>query len=434
LRLANTAFLQHSTPGRTVLSKCELLAAGGGERQLSGENVAVALEDRIKEQARRLGFALVGIASAAPPESFPHLQAWLAQGLAGTMDYMRRQAGARSHPRHVFAEVRSIIVVGLNYKPQQLASQQELPALCGRVSCYAWGRDYHRVVRGKLRQLRRWLQEQVPDCRGRIAVDSAPLLERDFARRAGLGWFGKNTMLLNQEFGSFFFLGALLTNLALRPDSPMETAHCGKCTACLEACPTQAFVGAKILDARRCISYLTIEHRGVIAEELRSGLGDWVFGCDVCQDVCPWNRKAPPAAEPDLLPRSKLATPDLTAWFSWGEEEFRQRFAGTALWRARREGLLRNAAIALGNRRDSRAVPALCQGLQDKSPVVRGACAWALGKIGTSEGLAALRSRLPDEENAEVRREIEAALARAEQERFYRHGSISPSSGLEAVA
>jgi epoxyqueuosine reductase len=393
----------------------QLAPAPMHDRQCSGRELPVGLEERIKDRARRLGFALVGIAAAVPPESLPHLQNWLAQGLAGSMEYMHRQAEARSHPRYVFPEVRSIVVVGLNYKPGHWVSQEELPAMFGRISSYAWGRDYHRVVRKKLRELLRWLQAQVPECRGRIAVDSAPLLERDYARQAGLGWFGKNTMLLNKRYGSFFFLGALLTNLELRPDPPLETSHCGTCTACLEACPTQAFVAPKILDARRCISYLTIEHRGPIAKELRPQIGDWVFGCDVCQEVCPWNRKAPPGSEPELQVRPELAAPDLTAWFEWSEEQFRQHFAGTALWRARRDGLLRNAAIVLGNRKDPRAVPALCRGLWDSSAVVRGAAAWALGQIATNEALSALHSRLASENDPEVREEIKTALASAGQ-------------------
>ena len=206
------------------------------------------------------------------------------------------------------------------------------------------------------------MQQEVPGCRGRGVVDTAPLLERDFARRAGLGWFGKNTMLINKRLGSYFFLGALLLDLELRPDPAHETIHCGTCTACLDACPTQAFRGPGLLDARRCISYLTIELRVPIPEELRSSMTEWVFGCDICQEVCPWNRKAPVSAEPSFQPRADLRSLDLIELLGLSEEEFRRRFRGTALTRTKRRGLLRNAALALGNQGNPAALPALRAG------------------------------------------------------------------------
>lgn len=368
------------------------------------------LEDKIKAQARSLGFDLVGIAPAAEPASWHYYQDWLAQGYAGQMHYMHHQAPARSHPRHVFPQVRSIILVGLNYKPKHFVSQQPLPAHVGRVSAYAQCRDYHRVLRNKLKQLLRWLQQEVPGCQGRAVVDSAPLLERDFARRAGLGWFGKNTMLINKRLGSFFFLGALLVDAPLKPDSPSETNHCGSCTACLDACPTQALVAPYTLDARRCISYLTIELRGPMPPEMRSQLGDWIFGCDICQDVCPWNRKSPVGQCPELRPRPDLEQLDLYQLFFLSEEEFTRKFTGTPLMRARRDGLLRNAAMVLGNRKDPSAMPALRQGLNDPSPIVRQAAAWALGQIATAEAFAALRTHLPREHHPDVRAAIQDAL------------------------
>jgi epoxyqueuosine reductase len=228
-------------------------------------------------------------------------------------------------------------------------------------------------------------------------VDTAPLLERDYARRAGLGWFGKNTMLLNRRHGSYFFLGALLVDVELAPDAPHETNHCGTCTACLDACPTDAFPAPGVLDARRCVSYLTIELRGPVPEELREGLGDWVFGCDVCQEVCPWNRKAAPGAEPALAPRPDLVALDLEEVLGLSEEEYRRRFAGTALTRPRRAGLLRNAALALGNTGGPEALPALRRAMDDAEPLVREAAAWAVGRIearwdgGDADGRAAAR-------------------------------------------
>jgi epoxyqueuosine reductase len=363
----------------------------------------MSLETRLKEQARQLGFELVGIAAAAPADGFDRLRDWLDRGFAGEMAYLGRHADARRHPASILPEVRSVVMVGMNYKSgvrsqesgvrsQEPGSDNEgaetsslTPDPClltpGKVARYARGRDYHDVLRERLNRLLAWVQEQAPGCRGRCVVDTAPLLERDFARRAGLGWFGKNTMLLNRQLGSYFFLGALLLDLELRPDPPHETNHCGTCTACLDACPTGAFVGPGVLDSRRCISYLTIELRGPVPEELRAGLGDWLFGCDVCQEVCPWNRKAPPGREPALQPRPDLEAVDPVELLGLSEEEFRRRFRGTALMRARRRGLLRNAALVLGNRGDPAALPALERALSDPEPLVREAVRWAIEEI-----------------------------------------------------
>jgi epoxyqueuosine reductase len=251
----------------------------------------------------------------------------------------------------------------------------------GRVARYAQGADYHDVLRQRLNQLLAWVQTQRPGCQGRGIVDTAPLLERDFARRAGLGWFGKNTMLIHKRLGSYFFLGALLLDLELRPDPAQETSHCGTCTACLDACPTQAFPEPGVLDARRCISYLTIELRSPVPEDLRGSLDEWIFGCDVCQEVCPWNRKALPGTEPALQPRAELIALDPVELLSLSEEAFRRRFRGTALLRAKRRGLLRNAALLLGNRGDPAALPALRRALDDAEPLIREAAQWAIEQI-----------------------------------------------------
>jgi epoxyqueuosine reductase len=240
-----------------------------------------------------------------------------------------------------------------------------------KIARYARGPDYHDIIRDRLKRLLAWLREQEPGCRGRGVVDTAPLLERDFARRAGLGWVGKNTMLINKHRGSYFFLGALLTDLALRPDPPHAASHCGTCTACLDACPTQAFAGPGWLDARRCISYLTIELRGSVPGDLRPGVGDWLFGCDVCQQVCPWNRRDD--TEPTAVDPAEL--------LGLSEEGFRARFSGTALTRAGRAGLLRNAALVLGNVGDERSLPALERAAADPDPLIRDAAAWAMGQI-----------------------------------------------------
>ncbi len=352
------------------------------------------LEQRLKQQARLFGFELVGIAPATEADGFDRLRDWLNRGFAGTMEYMHRHGDARRHPSSILPEVRSVIMVGINYRPEALAdsSPRDDPSgsPTGRISCYAHGSDYHHVLRDRLRRLLDWLRQERPDCLGRGVVDTAPLLERDFARRAGLGWFGKNTMLLNKRLGSYFFIGALLINLELTCDAPHTASHCGTCTACLDACPTHAFVAPGILDARRCISYLTIEHRDDVPEELRHGLGNWLFGCDVCQEVCPWNRKAPPSTEPALQENPDLMKLDLIELLGLSEEEFRRRFRGTALLRTKRRGLLRNAALVLGNCGHATALPALRRALEDPEPMVREAARWAIEQIERRSGFVIL--------------------------------------------
>lgn len=334
----------------------------------------------MKAQARRVGFELAGIARATPADGFNRLRMWLERGYAGEMAYMQRYADARRDPASVLPEVRSIVMLGMTYSPE--ASQSAL----GKIARYAVGEDYHHVLRGRLNGLLDWLQKEAGGCRGRGVVDTAPLLERDFARRAGLGWFGKNTMLLNKRQGSYFFLGALLLDLDLEPDTPHESQHCGTCTACLDACPTQAFVEPGMLDARRCISYLTIELRGSVQRELRPLVGDWLFGCDVCQEVCPWNGKAPATAEAAFLPRPEILALDPIELLGITEEEFRRRFRGTALLRSKRNGLRRNAAIVLGNHGRADSLPALQANADDPDEGVREAARWAIAQIQRCTG------------------------------------------------
>jgi epoxyqueuosine reductase len=337
------------------------------------------LKARLKRHARDLGFDIVGIAAAAEADTFAALSDWLSHDYAGEMAYMHRHAEARRHPASILREVRSVIMVGMNYHVEPVNSPSDNKS--GKVARYALGEDYHHVLRKRLKELLAWLQEQAPGCWGRAVVDTAPLLERDFARRAGLGWFGKNTMLLNKKLGSYFFLGGLLVDIELDPDTPHETSHCGTCTACLDACPTQAFVGPGMLDARRCLSYLNIEMHGPVAEDLRPFLDEWLFGCDVCQEVCPWNRKAPLAAESAFSPRPELLALDLVEVLSLSEDEFKKRFRATALLRAGRSGLLRTAAMILGNRRDVSGLPALERASNDPDAIVSDACHWAIRQI-----------------------------------------------------
>ena len=339
------------------------------------DDLAVSL----KQEAQRLGFDLVGIAQASDAETFRFFREWLGKGYAGEMAYMNRHVTARTHPSSILPNVRSVVMTGMNYHVEPDAADPR--SLTGKVAQYALGADYHEVLRDRLKRLLNWVHEQVPGTWGRAVVDTAPLLERDFARRAGLGWFGKNTMLLNKRLGSYFFLGALLLEITLPSDVPHEAAHCGTCRACLDACPTEAFPAPGVLDARRCLSYLTIELRGPVPNELRSHVHEWAFGCDICQEVCPWNRKAPFAKEAALAPRKDLLALDLIEVLSLTEVDFRKRFQGTALMRAKRSGLLRTAALILGNRGDASALPALERARNDSDLNLREACDWAIARI-----------------------------------------------------
>jgi epoxyqueuosine reductase len=342
-----------------------------------------SLEPHLKQAAHGLGFELAGIAPAVEADGFERLRDWLERGYAGEMSYLHDHAEPRRHPASILTSVRSVVMVAMNYNVErraQSAEREEDPSHSpAKVARYARGPiDYHEVLWERLAQLLEWLKEQVPGCNGRAVVDTAPLLERDFARRAGLGWIGKNTMLLNRELGSYFFLGALLVDVELKPDSPFEANHCGTCTACLDACPTAAFPEPGVLDARRCISYLTIELKSPVPEDLRAKMGDWLFGCDVCQEVCPWNRDIPATEEPAFQPMPELDPIEL---LSLSPEEFRHRFKQTALWRARRRGLLRNACLILGNCGHTAAIPTLLRALDDPEPLVREAAAWAIAQI-----------------------------------------------------
>jgi epoxyqueuosine reductase len=360
------------------------------------------LSTALKAEARGLGFELVGIAPAVTPTGVHAFIDWLDQGYAAQMTYLERREAAYEHPRNVLDGVRSVVMLGINYNSMESSADQKAqgrrdefsergdnrterearPAVQACVARYAQGStDYHDVIRGKLRQLARVVRHEKPDCKARGVVDTAPLLERDFARAAGLGWFGKNTMLINKRLGSWFFLAALLIDVELEYDSPHAASHCGTCTRCLDACPTGAFVEPYVLDARRCISYLTIEHRGPIDVELRAGMEDWLFGCDICQEVCPWNRKAPDTAEPAFAANPELVGLDATSLLTLTEPEFQSRFAHTAFSRPGRAGLIRNAAIVAGNAQDAVAIPALTTALQDPDPVVRETAAWALDRL-----------------------------------------------------
>ncbi|QEG41870.1 tRNA epoxyqueuosine(34) reductase QueG [Roseimaritima ulvae] len=371
-----------------------------------------ALTEWLREQARELGFHLFGVAPAVTPQGFHHLVQWIDSGYHAQMDYIPDRLTAYQHPSGVMEGVCSLVMLGFPYRTVEPPPSQPLH---GRVARYAWGAaDYHDLIHGRFKQLKRDLRERAPQVKARGVVDSAPLLEREFARLAGLGWSGKNTLTINKLEGSYFFLACLLLDIDLPADAPHVSDHCGTCTRCLDACPTDAFVSPGVLDSRRCISYLTIEHRDPIPIELRQPIGDWLFGCDVCQDVCPWNRRGSPATDASLNPPPQSLPTDLPSLFDLDEDAFRQRFRKTPLWRTRRRGILRNAAIVLGNQRDPHSIAALLKGLHDEEALVRGASAWALGQIAGSDALHALDKRLTVEEDSIVQAEITAALRSAE--------------------
>ncbi|MCI0333221.1 MAG: tRNA epoxyqueuosine(34) reductase QueG [Planctomycetes bacterium] len=372
---------------------------------------AATLTGELKRRAAELGFSQCGVCPAVSLPGVARLDDWLAAGYAGQMRYLADRRDAYSHPRGVLDGARSIVMLAMNYRTAEPATPH---AGEGRVSRYAWGdADYHDVIRARLDELASFLHTCNPDVRVRGVVDTAPLLEREFAQLAGLGWIGKNTLVLNRDAGSWFFLAALVTDVELAYDQPYDTDHCGTCRACLDACPTNAFPRPYVLDASRCISYLTIELREAMPVELRSGVGDWVFGCDVCQDVCPWNSRAPVSREAGFAPRGDSNPIDLIALFELDDAAFRARFRHTPLWRPKRLGLLRNAAIVLGNRPTEAALPALVRGLNDVEPLVRGACAWALGRCLQSEAQQALERRRMFETDEEVLSEIDTALSAA---------------------
>ena len=366
--------------------------------------LAVPAAERIKAEAYALGFDLAGIARLGPAGTFGAFEQWLARGKSGDMGWLTRDAALRRDTRLPKRGARSAIVVALDYGGRQPS---------GTLARYARGRDYHSVMKERLWKLLKWLEtESGGRIAGRPYVDTGPILERDLARLAGLGWFGKNTMLIHPRRGSFLFLGALFVDVEIEPDAPFSEEHCGTCNRCIDACPTSAIEANGVLDATRCISYLTIEKRGVIPSEYRRAIGTLVYGCDICQDVCPWNvRFAREAHDPELMTGSLEGSPDPVALLRMDAEGFQRRFGGTAVTRAGRQGLSRNAAVALGNRAAPGDDVALAERLaSEPDPIVRAHVAWALGAIGTPVAMEALRARAIDERDDGVRREIEAAL------------------------
>ncbi|MBH3345851.1 tRNA epoxyqueuosine(34) reductase QueG [Pseudomonas parafulva] len=345
-----------------------------------------ALAHNIKLWGQELGFAHVGIAGIDLGEHEHHLQRWLDAGYQGEMEYLGAHGSKRAHPEQLIPGTVRVVSLRMDYLPgdTQMAQRLAQPEKA-YVSRYALGRDYHKLVRKRVQSLADRIQQAIGPFGYRAFVDSAPVLEKALAEQAGLGWIGKNTLLLNRKAGSYFFLAELFVDLPLPVDQATTSEHCGRCTACLDICPTQAFVGPYVLDARRCISYLTIELKGPIPVQLRSMMGNRVFGCDDCQIVCPWNRFAKPTREQDFQPRHGLENAELAQMFLWDEPTFLRKTEGGPLRRAGYERWLRNLAVGLGNAPSTiPVIEALKARRDDASPLVREHVEWALTRHGVA--------------------------------------------------
>ena len=338
----------------------------------------------VKDEARHLGFALAGFTTPELPPHVSAYEAWLRLGRHASMQYLagERARMCRREPRFILPECRSILMLGVRYPNPKTLKPDEKAGPTGRVAAYAWGQDYHLVLPQRLQALVAFIEQHVG---GKVPqrwyTDTGPILERDLAQRAGLGWIGKNTCLINSSLGSYFVLAEILLGADLEPDPPFTADRCGTCTRCVEACPTHCILPDRTLDARRCIAYLTIENKGEIPLDLRPSMGNWTFGCDVCQMVCPWNRFAAEEYDPGFTPYPDLPNPDLIADLRLTPQGFNQKFKDNPVQRAKRGGYFRNTAIALGNSRSKAGIPALEAALQENSALVRPHAEWALKQI-----------------------------------------------------
>jgi epoxyqueuosine reductase len=338
----------------------------------------------VKNEARHLGFALAGVTTAEPPPHISAYESWLMLGRHGSMKYLASERAriCRRDPRLILPACRSILVLGMRYPDPKRAEPDEKVGPTGRVAAYAWGRDYHLVFPQRLQALVTFIEQKVGETvPNRWYTDTGPILERDLAQRAGLGWIGKNTCLINPKLGSYFLLAEILLDIDLEPDPPFTADRCGTCTRCIEACPTHCILPDHTIDAQRCISYLTIENKGEIPSDLRPRMGNWTYGCDICQMVCPWNRFAEKEYDQSFKPYPDLPNPDLIGDLLLTPEGFNRKFKDNPVKRARRGGYLRNTAIALGNSGSLAGIPALEEALQDNASLVRQHAEWALKLI-----------------------------------------------------
>lgn len=366
--------------------------------------------ERILAHARTLGFDVAKVSSRLTPTHFDAFERWLEHGMEGSMNHLRTNKARRSDLRSLLDDARSVIVVGVNYAGPALGEDIRHDPSRGIIATYAGGKDYHPWILARLEKLADYVSSLAPGTHCRAYVDTGPVLERGFAAQAGLGFIGKNTCLIHPRRGSYFILGVLITNLQLFIEENPTKISCGTCTRCLEACPTGALVEPYVLDARRCISYLTTTYKGTIPQHLRPLIGNRIFGCDECQVVCPWNKKhAQPTNFPAFQSSPERQAPELASLVHLTEEEFKARFNGTSILRTKRRGFLRNLAVALGNSRRADALEPLDVLLNDDEPLVRAHAAWGLGRIGKN-GRLLLEKRKGKETDAKVLEEIEVAL------------------------
>jgi epoxyqueuosine reductase len=371
----------------------------------------IALREAIRAEALALGFAACGFARAdAAPESAARLDAWLESGAHGSMDWMEARKGQRGRPQALWPEAASLIMLGMSYAPREDPMRLAGEPGIGRISAYAQGTDYHDVVKKALKALARWMVEHGGGAL-KVFVDTAPVMEKPLAAAAGLGWQGKHSNVVSRDFGNWLFLGAIMTTLDLPPDDAHDD-RCGSCNACQVACPTDAFPSPYVVDARRCISYLTIEHRGPIPAEFRAAIGNRIYGCDDCLAVCPWNKFAEhAAANRAFAGRAELAAPELADLLGLDDASFRAIFAGSPIKRIGRDRMVRNAAIAAGNSGLPALLPAVRRLLDDPAPVVRGAAIWALSRLDPSSFGGERARRLPTEQEPAVRSEWDMPIA-----------------------
>ncbi len=376
----------------------------------------LTLTDQIRAQAHKLGFERVGIIPATHSETIARYRQWLEKGYAGQMHYLEKHLPLKADVRELLAEAKSVISLAMNYytldPPKPLATDPGR----GQISRYAWGDDYHELIRQRLSELTEFIKQTAEgELKTRICVDTAPIIEREYAQKSGIGWIGKNTNLIHWRSGSWYFLSEILVNFALESEVSAPRGSCGTCTRCIEECPTGAIIEPNLLDSRLCISYLTIELKESIPKQLRPKIGNLIFGCDICQEVCPWNRRAVPTAEPAFHPRDGNLGPKLLSLIGMTQQEFSRRFKGSPIKRAKRRGFLRNVLVAIGNWRDRRALPALKSALRDDEPLIRSHAAWALGRIGCKTAKQILKRRLTIETEIEVITEIRDALFEIER-------------------
>jgi len=373
-------------------------------------------KEKIKAEALRLGFALAGFTDLKPPRTIGFYRNWLKSECHATMGYLARSSAVekRAHPAQILPQARTILTLAMRYPRPEDAPAGGDHSLTGKIAAYAWGDDYHLIIPARMAQLVTSIEEILArKLNHKMYTDTGPLLERDLAQRSGLGWIGKNTCLIEPSSGSYYLLAELLLDEEIDPDSPFKPDHCGNCRRCIDACPTGCILPDRTIDSRRCISYLTIENKSEIEPKLRPMMGNWVFGCDVCQQVCPWNvRFAQSGHERAFAPRQGVPRPSLSIELSLSPQEFNHKFKNSPIQRTRRRGYLRNIAVALGNSQNPEAVPALATCLENESePLVRAHAAWALGSIKTHSAKQVLNKTRKQEPEEIVCQEIENALS-----------------------